>query len=107
MTGVWPPSGHLWRAPYLYSTPIAEQTSSPRDTYGLGGRPALREPYRSVGGLELVCLAQGRVILAGSTLRREKMRLDPCTGTSITAQSRCSSRSLPPLMAHKRPALPR
>ena len=25
MTGVWPPSGHLWRA-YLYSTPIAEQT---------------------------------------------------------------------------------
>jgi predicted PurR-regulated permease PerM len=26
---------------------------------------------------------------------------------SITAQSRCSSRSLPPLMAHTRPALPR
>jgi len=28
-------------------------------------------------------LAQGKVILAGSTFRREKMRLDPCTGTSI------------------------
>jgi hypothetical protein len=33
-----------------------------------------------VGGLELVCFAQGRVILAGSTLRREKMRLDPSSG---------------------------
>src|SRR5580692_9691563 len=83
--------------------------SSPRDTYGLGGPPALREPCRpkAAGGLELVGLAQGNVILAGSTFRREKMRLDPSTGTSITAQSRCSSTSLPPLMAHKRPALPR
>jgi hypothetical protein len=69
----------------------------------------LREPCRpkAAGGLELVGLAQGKVILAGSTFRREKMRLDPRTGTSITAQSRCSSRSLPPLIAHKRPALPR
>ena len=83
--------------------------SSPRDTYGLGGPPALGEPCRpkAAGGLELVGLAQGKVILAGSTFRREKMRLDRSTGTSITAQSRCSSTSLPPLMAHKRPALPR
>jgi uncharacterized protein YbjT (DUF2867 family) len=50
------------------------------DTYGLGRRPALREPYRPVGGLELVCLAQGRVILAGSTFRRLKMRSDLCKG---------------------------
>jgi hypothetical protein len=71
---------------------------------------SLRDPCRpkAAGGLELVGLAaQGNVILAGSTFRREKMRLDPCTGPSITAQSRCSSTSLPPLMAHRRPALPR
>jgi hypothetical protein len=50
----------------------------------LGG-PALREPCRlkAVGGLELVCLAQGKVILAGSTFRREKVRLEPRTGTLI------------------------
>src|SRR4029077_13355773 len=42
--------------------------SSPRDTYGLGGPPALREPCRpnAAGGLELVGLAQGKVILAAS-----------------------------------------
>ena len=109
MTGVWPPLRSSMASPYLYSTPIRGANSSPRDTYGPGGPPALREPCRpkAAGGLELVGLAQGNVILAGSTFRREKMRLDPCTGTSITAQSRCSSTSLPPLMAHKRPALPR
>jgi hypothetical protein len=76
-----------------------EAESSPRDTYGLGGPPALREPCRpsAASCLELVCVAQGKVILAASTFRREKVRWDPCTGTSITAQSRCSSRSLPPL----------
>jgi hypothetical protein len=31
------------------------------------------------------------VIFAGSTFRREKMRSDPFTGRSITAQCRCSS----------------
>src|SRR5580704_13739351 len=104
MTGVWPP-------PVTYGEPLPlfdsdrGADSSPRDTYGLGGRPSLREPCRpSAAGWQLVCLVHGKVIFAGSTLRREKMRLDPCTGTSITAQSRCSSRSLPPLMAHKRPA---
>jgi hypothetical protein len=82
--------------------------TSARDIYGLGGRPALREPCspKAAGGLELVGLAQGNVILVGSTFRREKTRLDPCTGTSITAQSRCSSTSPPPLIAHSRPALP-
>src|SRR6202022_3347984 len=60
----------------------------------LGG-PALREPCRpkAVGGLELVCSAQGRVILAGSTFRREKMRLDPCTDRRPDA-ARASSRRL-------------
>ena len=96
-----PPSDHLWRAlTSTGSTRVAD--SSPRDTYGLGRRPALREPCRpsAPGCLELV--RQGKVILAASTFRRLKMRWDPCSGTSITAQSRCSSRSLPPLMAHKR-----
>ena len=85
MTGVWPP-------PVIYGEllPLFDSNrganSSPRDTYGLGGPPALREPCRpkAAGGLELVGLAQGNVILAGSTFRREKMRLDPCTGTSIS-----------------------
>jgi hypothetical protein len=68
--------------PVIYGEPLPPFDSnrgadtSARDTYGLGRRPALREPYRPVGRLELVCLAQGRVILAGSTFRREKMRLD-------------------------------
>ena len=55
----------------------------------------MREPCRlkAVGGLELVCLAQGRVILAGSTFRREKMRLDPCTDRRADA-ARASSRRL-------------
>ena len=35
------------------------------------------------------------------------MRRVLCRGKPITAQSRCSSMSLPPLMAHKRPALPK
>src|SRR4029077_17021154 len=95
MTGVWLPLRSPMASPYLYSAPDRGADSSPRDTYGLGGLPALREPYRpkAAGGLELVGLAQGKVILAGSTFRREKMRLDPSTGTSITAQSRCTSRS--------------
>src|SRR6476660_9768146 len=45
MTGVWPPSGHLWRA----LTSIRLQSwadTSARDTYGLGGPPALRDPCR-------------------------------------------------------------
>src|SRR5580693_1340610 len=108
MTGLAPP-------PVIYGEPLPlfdsnrGADSSPRDTYGLGGRPALRDPCRpsAAGCLEPVCLAQGKVILAASTFRREKVRWDPCNGTSITAQSRCSSRSLPPLMAHTRPALPR
>ena len=69
MTGVWPP-------PVIYGEllPLFDSNrgadSSPRDTYGLGGPPALREPCRpkAAGGLELVGLAQGKVILAGSTL---------------------------------------
>ena len=64
-----------------------------RDDNGVSFGCGAREPCRpkAAGGLELVGLAQGKVILAGSTFRREKMRLDPCTGTSIAAQSRCSS----------------
>ena len=55
----------------------------------------MREPCRpkAAGGLELVGLAQGNVILAGSTFRREKMRLDPCTDRRPDA-ARASSRRL-------------
>jgi hypothetical protein len=81
MTGDWPPSGHLWRAATSLGSNRGAD-SSPRDTYGLGGPPALRERCRpkAADGLELVGLAQGKVILAGSTFRREKMRLDVLRG---------------------------
>jgi hypothetical protein len=100
MTGVWPP-------PVIYGAPLPlfdsnrgrGADSSPRDTYGLGGPPALREPCRpkAAGGLELVGLAQGKVILAGSTFR-EKMRLDPRTGTWPTRQAsiRCFCEGVSP-----------
>src|SRR6476646_6560881 len=102
MTGVCPP-------PVIYGEPLPlfdsnrGVDSSPRDTYGLGGPPALREPCRpsAASCLELVCLAQGKVILAASTFRRLNMRWDLCSGTSMTAQFRHSSTSLPPLMAHR------
>ena len=45
----------------------------------------MRDPYRPSAAvcLDLFCLAQGKVILAGSIFRREKMRWDLCTGTSV------------------------
>jgi DNA invertase Pin-like site-specific DNA recombinase len=49
---------------------------------------------------------KGKEIFAASMFRREKTRCDRCTGTSMSAQSRRSSTNLPPLMAHRRPALP-
>ena len=46
-----------------------------RDIYGLGGRPALRDPCgASAAGrpLEPACWDQGTVIFAGTTFRRKK-----------------------------------
>ena len=71
MTGSAPP-------PVIYGEPLPLFDSNrgadslARDTYDLRGRPALRDPCRpsTAGCLELVCLAQGKVILAGSTFRR-------------------------------------
>jgi hypothetical protein len=84
----------IYGEPLPYSGPIAGQTLR-QGTPMASGRAALREPCRpkAVGGLELVCLAQGRVILAGSTFRREKMRLGPCTDRRPDA-ARASSRRL-------------
>ena len=55
MTGVWPPLRSSMASPYLYWL-HSRGDSSPRDTYGLGRRPALREPCRpsAPGCLELV-----------------------------------------------------
>ena len=61
MTGVWPP-------PVIYGEllPLFDSNrgadSSPRDTYGLGGRPALRDPCRpsAAGCLELVSPGPGQ-----------------------------------------------
>ena len=49
---------------------------------------------------------QGNVTFPASTRRRSKTCRDPFAASSMTAQSRCSSTSLPPLMAHNRPAPP-
>ena len=80
-------------SPYLYSTPIAEQTLRQGTPMSSGDGQLCETPAAQAlrGCLELVCLAQGKVILAASTFRREKVRWDPCTGTSITAQSRTDS----------------
>jgi hypothetical protein len=48
----------------------------------------------------------GNVTFPASTRRRSKTRRDPFAASSMTAQSRCSSTSLPPWMAHNRPAPP-
>jgi hypothetical protein len=48
----------------------------------------------------------GNVTFPASTRRRSKTCRDPFAASSMTAQSRCSSTSLPPLMAHNRPAPP-
>ena len=61
MTGVCPP-------PVIYGEPLPlfdsnrGANSSPRDTYGLGGRPALRDPCRpsAAGCLELVSPGPGQ-----------------------------------------------
>jgi hypothetical protein len=46
------------------------------------------------------------VTFPASTRRRSKTCRDPFAASSMTAQSRWSSTSLPPLMAHNRPAPP-
>jgi hypothetical protein len=48
----------------------------------------------------------GNLTFPASTRRRSKTRRDPFAASSMTAQSRCSSTSLPPWMAHNRPAPP-
>jgi hypothetical protein len=65
--GLAPPPVIYDEPPPLFDTNRGAD-SSPRDTYGLGGRPALRAS--GAGSLELICLAQGKVILAASTFRR-------------------------------------
>src|SRR6478752_8411106 len=60
MTGVWPPRSSNGEPPLFDSNRGAD--TSPRDTYGLGGRPALREPCRpsAAGCLELVSPGPGQ-----------------------------------------------
>ena len=72
MTGVVTPLGVIYGEPLPLLAPIGGEDSSPRDTYGVGGRPALREPCHpgAAGCVARVCLAQGKVILATSAFRR-------------------------------------
>jgi hypothetical protein len=105
MTGVPPPCGSSMRAATL-SGPIAGHTFFGKGHLWPLGMASLARPLPYAQALRFASTYQGKVILAGSTFRREKMRLDPCTGTSISAQSRCSSTRLPPFRTHRRPALP-
>jgi len=71
MTGAVTPCGSSMASRYAFGSNRGADTSA-RDIYGLWGRPALRDPCRPSGAgcLELICLAQGKVILAASTFRR-------------------------------------
>ena len=73
MTGVLTPRGSSIGEPLPLFGSNRGADPSAKDIYGLlWGRPALRDPCRPSGAgcLELICLAQGKVILAASTFRR-------------------------------------
>ena len=55
MTGIVTPLGVIYGEPLPLFDSNRGADSSPRDTYGVGGRPALREPCRpsAAGCLEL------------------------------------------------------
>ena len=72
---------------------------------GDGGAVGLKS-QKSPSPNDRYARSHGKMTFPAATSRRLKVR---ClfTGSSMTAQSRRSSTSLPPLMAQSRPALPR
>ena len=83
------PPGHLWRRLQSRGRPPGKG-----HLWALGTASFARPlPPKGCGRPRASLLAQGRVILAGSTFRREKMRLDPCTDRRPDA-ARASSRRL-------------
>jgi hypothetical protein len=106
MTGVLTPYGTSMAEHLPHLGLIAGQTPRQGTPMISGAGQLCEARARAAGYLKLACFSHGRVIFAGSTFLRKKIRCDLFTGRSITAQSRCSSTSLPPVMAHKRPALP-
>ena len=66
------PLRHLWRALTSIRVQSRGRPTPARDTYGLGGRPALRNflPPKRRRPLELVSPGPGKLILAASTFRR-------------------------------------
>ena len=104
------------RAPFI-DDPHLYPPSPRRDTYGSMASAAIGNPrpahvaaffdrndHTSPGRRPRSI--QGNVTFPASTRRRSKTCRDPFAASSMTAQSRCSSTSLPPLMAHNRPAPP-
>ena len=89
------PAGHLW----LYGV---GRIGNPRPAQvaAFSDRSDHTSPGRRPHSIH------GNVTFPASTRRRSKTRRDPFAASSMTAQSRCSSTSLPPLMAHNRPAPP-
>src|ERR1700738_3826514 len=95
---------------------LAYPPSPRRDTYGSMASAAIGNPrpahvaaffdrndYTSPGRRPRSI--QGNVTFPASTRRRSKTCRDPFAASSMTAQSRCSSTSLPPWMAHNGLAL--
>src|ERR1700738_4043445 len=88
-----------------------------RDTYGSMASAAIGNPLPAqVAGLfdrsdytspgRRPRPIHGNATFPASTRRRSKTCRDPFAASSMTAQSRCSSTSRPPWMAHNRPAPP-
>ena len=74
MTGVWPPLRSSMASPYLSIRLQSRSKLFAKGHLWPRGTASFREPCRrsAAGGLELVGLAQGKVILAGSTFRRKR-----------------------------------
>src|ERR1700721_2872637 len=108
MTGVWPPLRSSMASPYLFDSNRGAD-SSPRDTYGLGGRPALRDPYRpsAAGCLELVSPGPGQTDFGRIDISTVIDALGSVHWEIDHRPVPMHLNELAPLMAHKRPVLPR
>jgi hypothetical protein len=113
--------GTSWERGTPQSAPMfpsgRDRSGGGRDTYGSMASAAIGNPEASPGGRffdrsdhtspgRRPHSIHGNVTFPASTRRSSKTRRDPFAASSMTAQSRCSSSSLPPLMAHNKPALP-
>jgi hypothetical protein len=99
--------GHLCRSDPRFpgGTPMALWLRPQSQSAASSGRRVFdRSDYTSPGRRPRSI--HGNVTFPASTRRRSKTCRDPFAASSMTAQSRCSSTSLPPWMAYNRAAPP-